>query len=122
MYVPVSHCGVVLEKREWATLAERLKKHSAKFAGDPCVRCKVVAGATLLLLDPSGNAFEFKSSPITAGKLWPLGPRNMLRICAAWVILGAFVLCWVLLLRANAAFNEVPAELPACAIKGSCVP
>jgi uncharacterized protein len=61
--VPVPHCGVVLEMPEWQVLAERLKRHRVQFVIEPYVRFKGEPGeqATMFLLDPSGNALEFKS-------------------------------------------------------------
>jgi len=61
--VPVPHCGVVLEIPEWNALAARLKGHGVEFVIEPHVRFAGAAGeqATLFLLDPSGNALEFKS-------------------------------------------------------------
>jgi len=61
--VPVPHCGVVLEMDAWQELAARLERHGVKFVVEPHVRFKGAPGeqATLFLLDPSGNALEFKS-------------------------------------------------------------
>ncbi len=61
--VPVPHCGVVLEMPAWAALAERLRSHGVEFVIEPHVRFKGAPGAqaTMFLLDPSGNALEFKS-------------------------------------------------------------
>ena len=61
--VPVPHCGVVLEMKEWELLAERLKLQQVAFLVPPQVRFAGQAGeqATMFLLDPSGNALEFKS-------------------------------------------------------------
>lgn len=61
--VPVPHCGVVLEMDAWHELAARLERHGVKFVVEPHVRFKGGPGeqATLFLLDPSGNALEFKS-------------------------------------------------------------
>jgi extradiol dioxygenase family protein len=61
--VPVPHCGVVLEMHAWHELAGRLEHHGVKFVVEPHVRFKGAPGeqATLFLLDPSGNALEFKS-------------------------------------------------------------
>ncbi len=61
--VPVPHCGVVLEMDEWNRLAERLRQHEVKFVIEPHVRFAGQSGeqATMFLLDPSGNALEFKS-------------------------------------------------------------
>jgi uncharacterized protein len=61
--VPVPHCGVVLEMKDWSALAERLRQHDVEFVIEPHVRFKGQPGeqATLFLLDPSGNALEFKA-------------------------------------------------------------
>ena len=61
--VPVPHFGVVLEMADWRTLAERLKQQGVEFVIEPCIRFKGEPGeqATLFLLDPSGNALEFKA-------------------------------------------------------------
>jgi uncharacterized protein len=61
--VPVPHCGVVLEMPEWRNLAERLKRHAVNFVIEPCIRFEGKPGeqATMFLLDPTGNALEFKS-------------------------------------------------------------
>jgi extradiol dioxygenase family protein len=61
--VPVPHCGVVLEMQEWDALAARLKAHGVRFVIEPYVRFKGAPGeqATMFLLDPSGNALEFKA-------------------------------------------------------------
>ena len=61
--VPVPHCGVVLERDAWSALADRLRAHGVEFVIDPHVRFKGAPGeqATMFLLDPSGNALEFKS-------------------------------------------------------------
>lgn len=61
--VPVPHFGVVLEMPHWEALAATLKRHGTEFVVEPYVRFKGLPGeqATLFLLDPSGNALEFKS-------------------------------------------------------------
>ncbi len=61
--VPVPHCGVVLEMPAWTALAERLRSQGVEFVIEPHVRFKGAPGeqATMFLLDPSGNALEFKS-------------------------------------------------------------
>jgi extradiol dioxygenase family protein len=61
--VPVPHCGVVLEMQAWSALAARLQAAGARFVVEPYVRFKGAPGeqATMFLLDPSGNALEFKS-------------------------------------------------------------
>jgi uncharacterized protein len=61
--VPVPHCGVVLALREWQGLAARLRQHRVEWVIEPCVRFKGMPGeqSTFFILDPSGNALEFKS-------------------------------------------------------------
>ena len=61
--VPVPHYGVVLDMERWKVLADRLVKHDVDFLIDPYIRFKGQTGeqATLFLLDPSGNALEFKA-------------------------------------------------------------
>lgn len=61
--VPVSHFGVVLPWGEWHALADRLRDRKIAFVIEPGIRFAGKAGeqATLFILDPSGNALEFKS-------------------------------------------------------------
>jgi hypothetical protein len=61
--VPVPHFGVVLGIDEWRALAERLVDAGAEFVIAPTVRFAGTAGeqATMFLLDPAGNALEFKA-------------------------------------------------------------
>lgn len=61
--VPVRHFGVILGWDEWHALAERLRTAGASFVIDPGIRFAGQVGeqATMFLLDPSGNAIEFKS-------------------------------------------------------------
>jgi extradiol dioxygenase family protein len=61
--VPVPHFGVVLEWQQWEDLAERLKSFDTKFVIEPYIRFKGQVGeqATMFLLDPCGNALEFKA-------------------------------------------------------------
>jgi extradiol dioxygenase family protein len=56
--VPVPHFG-----QEWDALAARLKATKARMMDEPHVRLvgKVGEHATMFVLDPSGNALEFKS-------------------------------------------------------------
>ena len=70
--VPVPHCGVVLEIGQWQLLAERLRSHHVEFVIEPHVRFAGEPGeqATLFLLDPSGNALEFKSFRDIAAQLF----------------------------------------------------
>lgn len=61
--VPVPHYGVVLEMPDWERLAERLKSHQVEWVVEPYTRFVGEPGeqATLFILDPSGNALEFKA-------------------------------------------------------------
>jgi uncharacterized protein len=70
--VPVPHFGVVLEMSEWQTLAARLKHGGVSFVIEPCIRFEGEPGeqATMFLLDPTGNALEFKSFRNIAAQLF----------------------------------------------------
>ena len=61
--VPVPHCGVVLQLPEWTALAARLKGEDVEWVIRPCTRFEGQPGeqSTLFILDPSGNALEFKA-------------------------------------------------------------
>lgn len=61
--VPAKHFGVILGWDEFHELAERLQSHKVKFIIEPYVRFEGEPGeqATMFLLDPSGNALEFKA-------------------------------------------------------------
>ena len=61
--VPVRHFGVVLPMPEWQALAERLRAAGTQFVIEPHVRFQGEVGeqATMFLLDPCGNALEFKA-------------------------------------------------------------
>lgn len=60
--VPVRHFGAIPGWDAWHRLADRLKAAGARFIIEPRVR-KGEAGeqATFFILDPDGNALEFKS-------------------------------------------------------------
>jgi extradiol dioxygenase family protein len=60
--VPIPHFGVVLAMPEWRVLAERLRGQGVRFILEPSIRFEGQVGeqATMFLLDPSGNALEFK--------------------------------------------------------------
>ena len=60
--VPVPHCGVVLEMKDWEELADRMRKVISEFIIEPYVRFKGEKGeqGTMFFRDPSGNALEFK--------------------------------------------------------------
>ena len=61
--VPVPHFGVLLEPAEWHRLAARLTAAGTEFVIEPHTRFAGEVGeqSTMFLLDPSGNALEFKS-------------------------------------------------------------
>ncbi|MGH8211637.1 MAG: VOC family protein [Rhodanobacteraceae bacterium] len=61
--VPVPHFGLVLSMDHWQALAEKLRAAGTRFVIEPHVRFEGQPGeqATLFLLDPSGNALEFKA-------------------------------------------------------------
>ena len=61
--VPVPHFGLVLAMDAWTALAERLKAAGVAFVIPPTVRFAGQPGeqATMFLLDPAGNALEFKA-------------------------------------------------------------
>ena len=61
--VPVPHFGIVLGIAEWKALAERLVEAGVEFVIAPTVRFEGEPGeqATMFLLDPAGNALEFKA-------------------------------------------------------------
>ena len=70
--VPVPHCGVVLEMPDWQALAKRLRDHDVRFVIEPCIRFpgEPSEQATMFLMDPSGNALEFKSFKNIAAQLF----------------------------------------------------
>jgi extradiol dioxygenase family protein len=61
--VPVPHFGVLLRPDQWAALAERLRAAGVSFVIEPHTRFAGEVGeqSTMFLLDPSGNALEFKA-------------------------------------------------------------
>jgi hypothetical protein len=61
--VPVRHFGVILDMETWQALADRLRAAGVEFVIEPYVRFEGQPGeqATLFLLDPCGNALEFKA-------------------------------------------------------------
>jgi extradiol dioxygenase family protein len=61
--IPVPHFGLVLEMEEWDQLRERLNEKAVHFVIEPYVRFEGLPGeqATMFLLDPCGNALEFKA-------------------------------------------------------------
>ena len=61
--VPVPHFGLVLQMDEWKALAARLQDAGTEFVIEPTIRFAGEPGeqATMFLLDPAGNALEFKA-------------------------------------------------------------
>ena len=61
--VPVPHFGVLLTPQEWTALAARLQAARVEFVIAPRTRFAGEPGeqSTMFLLDPSGNALEFKA-------------------------------------------------------------
>jgi len=70
--VPVPHFGMVLEMPDWEALAARLRAARVAFIIEPHIRFRGQPGeqATMFLLDPSGNALEFKAFRDIAGQLF----------------------------------------------------
>ena len=70
--VPGPHFGVVLQMKDWVTLADKIKNFIDCFVIDPYIRFKGEAGeqATMFFLDPSGNALEFKAFKDIEGQLF----------------------------------------------------
>lgn len=62
-HVPVPHFGLVLSMADWKGLADKLKAAGTKFVIEPTIRFEGQPGeqATMFLLDPAGNALEFKA-------------------------------------------------------------
>lgn len=61
--VPSFHFGCVLEWEDWHVLAGKLMAHDTQFVLKPKIRFEGEVGeqATMFLLDPAGNALEFKA-------------------------------------------------------------
>ena len=61
--VPVRHFGVVTDRATWDALADRFRRANTEFIIEPYVRFRGEPGeqATMFLLDPFGNALEFKA-------------------------------------------------------------
>lgn len=61
--VPVPHFGVLLSPIAWRLLADRLTAAETAFVIEPHTRFAGQVGehSTMFLLDPSGNALEFKA-------------------------------------------------------------
>ena len=61
--VPVPHFGIILKKKDWDALTQKLSAANIKFIIEPHTRFKSNVGeqSTVFIKDPSGNALEFKS-------------------------------------------------------------
>jgi len=61
--VPVRHFGAILSMQAWRELAARLAAKKVPFIIEPDIRFAGTAGeqATFFILDPCGNALEFKA-------------------------------------------------------------
>ena len=72
--VPIPHFGIVLEIPDWQHLADHLRKKKIDFIVEPYIRFKDEAGeqATLFIMDPSGNAIEFKAFKDIKSQLFAL--------------------------------------------------
>lgn len=70
--VPVPHFGVVLDLTTWERLSKVLRSGGIRFIIEPQIRFKGRSGeqATMFLLDPSGNAIEFKAFQNIAEQLF----------------------------------------------------
>ena len=60
--VPVRHFGIVLDHDDWRELAAKFQGAGCEFIIEPGIRFEGLPGeqGTFFLLDPSGNALEFK--------------------------------------------------------------
>lgn len=61
--VPVPHFGVLLTPADWGRLADRLSAAGVEFVIEPHTRFAGEPGeqSTMFVLDPAGNALEFKA-------------------------------------------------------------
>ncbi len=61
--VPVPHFGLLLSVAEFHRVVERLRTSGTDFVIEPYLRCEGQTGeqGTMFLLDPAGNALEFKA-------------------------------------------------------------
>jgi len=61
--VPVRHFGLLMNWSDWENLAERLRRGNSLFLIEPYVRFEGQSGeqGTFFVIDPSGNALEFKT-------------------------------------------------------------
>jgi extradiol dioxygenase family protein len=99
-YVPTAHCRIVLEMRQWRSLAKRLRQHRVKFVIESYRRMTSAPGvqATLLLRDPCGNALEIQSSRKGAKEFPGRERQTAFARRMPWAILTAFIVCCILLL------------------------
>lgn len=70
--VPIPHCGVVMKMQQWQALADRLRQQNVQWVIEPYTRFAGEPGeqATMFILDPSGNALEFKAFRDIEGQLF----------------------------------------------------
>ena len=61
--IPARHFGLILEWEAWENLVSRLKDKDVSFLVEPYVRFegKIGEQRTFFVLEPSGNALEFKA-------------------------------------------------------------
>ena len=61
--IPCRHFGLILDWKDWETLQNRIKKLDIGFLVEPKIRFKSKPGEhrTFFIIDPSGNALEFKT-------------------------------------------------------------
>jgi uncharacterized protein len=99
-YVPIAHCGLVLEMKEWRWLARRLMRQKVRFVVEHYTHSKSAAGEqeTLFLVDPSGNVLEVHSSCNNDDERLRYERRRALGKWMRWAALIAFVVCCILLL------------------------
>ncbi len=62
-YVPSRHFGIILNIPDWKKLIKRIEKKKIKFLIPPQIRFqgKIGEQSTFFILDPFGNALEFKA-------------------------------------------------------------
>ena len=61
--VPARHFGIILQIQDWKSMVQSLKDKGMKFLIQPQIRFKEETGeqSTFFILDPFGNALEFKA-------------------------------------------------------------
>ncbi len=66
--VPMPHFGLILERADWQTMADRLKAAGMPFVIEPHLRFAGQAGEqwTMFFLDPFGNPIEVKGFQLLA--------------------------------------------------------